>query len=127
MSTATAVDATGLTSRFYQGSLGQNSAAATKVFQLAGWTSAYAKVLILVQDVNSNTNQLFYGAQFACVRQWDQPATLKMLEGEFNSGTGLYTADVSFDSDNNFVVTIKQGGFDTVTSWKLQVEYMFGR
>jgi hypothetical protein len=97
------------------------------VFNLPGWTSAYAHVLVVMQDVNSNTNQLFYDAQFACVRQWDQAPQLTQLNQQFSHGTGLYSVNVAFDGANDFVVTVVQGGFDTVTSWKVQVDYMMGR
>jgi hypothetical protein len=116
----------GLTPRFYSGELNENGRETVVVFNLPGWTSAYIDLLVVMQDVNSNTNQLFYSTQLSAVRQWDQAPILSVLHQQFSAGTGLYEASPAFDG-NDFTVTVAQGAFATNTTWKIQVNYMLAR
>jgi len=115
----------GLITKIFTGALNANQTATNTVYNLPGWTSSLLNVTVLAADVNSDTNSLYYSASLACYRQWNQPPIIRVLQQNYSWGqSGLYTASVVTDGNNNIQVKLTQGGFATNTYYQIVTQYM---
>jgi hypothetical protein len=96
-----------------------------------GWTSAYLNLVVLIQDVNSNTNQLYWGADYAVIQQWDTGPKIALLAKNFSLDQGqipggIYNLTV-LPQGNNIVVTVTQKGFDTNSVYNITASVLMGQ
>jgi hypothetical protein len=110
----------------YQGSLNNNQSVPVTVLTSPGWTSVYLNLIILIQDVNSNTNQLYFGADYSVIQQWNTGPTVGVLANNFslNNG-GIYSFSVQ-PQGNNIVVTVAQSGFATNSVYTIAATVLVG-
>lgn len=110
----------------YSGSLNNNQSIPVTVMTCPGWTSAYLSLIVLIQDVNSNTHQLYVGEDYTVIQQWDTGPVLSLLANNFlrNNG-GIYGMTVHTQG-NNIVVNLSQSGFDTNSVYNIAATVLMG-
>jgi len=96
-----------------------------------GWTSAYLNLVVLIQDVNSDTNQLYFGADYAVIQQWDTGPTVTLLSQNFSLNQGnpagpIYSVSIA-PQGNNIVVTVAQNGFNTNSVYNIVAQTLMGQ
>lgn len=110
----------------YSGSLNNNQSAQATVLTCPGWTSAYLSLIVLVQDVNSNTHQLYVGEDYTVIQQWNTGPVISLLANNFlrNNG-GIYGMTLHTEG-NNIVVNLTQNGFDTNSVYTIAATVLMG-
>gem|GEM_PF-5097542 len=89
------------------------------LYNQPGWNASHLEILVEAHDVNSETNRLYYHAEFATFQQWNTGVQIQNLATPVNSGTGGYSVSVYADGANNIHVKFLHSTYATNTYVKI--------
>ncbi len=86
------------------------------LYNQPGWNATHLELLVEAHDVNSETNRLYYHAEYATYQQWNTGVNIQNIATIANWGTGTYSVTVTSDASNNIHVTFHHLGGATNTN-----------
>lgn len=89
------------------------------LYNQPGWNASHLEILVEAHDVNSETNRLYYRAEYATFQEWNTGVQIQNLATPVNWGTGSYAVSVYSDGANNIHVRFQHNTYATNTYVKI--------